>query len=332
MVYSGLRDAGYDYVIVEDGWADYRDANGVIHPNPRFPNMTDLGDYLHRNGLKFGIYTDGGTRTCLGFPGSYGFEAEDAATYASWGVDYVIYDWCYAVSDPKATTEIMHKAILATGRPMVLSVSAPAYDPAGGVGWVAAAGGNLWRFDHDIGWSGNLSTFEGMMGIAKDDSILSQYAGPGHWNHPDYLIVGLIVPGESNQFLGGQPSLSEQKVQISLWAILAAPMIVSSKIEPESLDLLLNREAIAVSQDVGGRQGTMVGQSGAISYWARPLSDGSEALAIVNEGENEGIGRVSGTYRMRDIWAHVDLGLSPATFVIPPHDVLMIRATPVGSR
>ena len=337
MVASGMKDAGYVYVHIDGGWEGQRDANGVLHPLPTFPDMKALGDYIHSKGLKFGLYSGPGPVTCAGAEASYGHEEQDAAMFASWGVDYLKYDLCSyriimqqesggdvtkAEAMMKAAYEKMHQAILKTGRPMVFSMCQ--YGLGEVWTWGPQVGGNMWRTSNDIN-----DTYERMMSIADRQARLARYAGPGHWNDPDFLEVG-----------NGGMNYEEQKSHFSMWALMAAPLMAGNdltKMSEETKNILLNREVIAVNQDALGKAGDRVWQEGPLEVWAKPLSGGDVAVGLVNQTTSpthvtvklEDVG-VSGEAQARDLWEHKDLGAVHGSYtaVVPGHGVVMLRLRP----
>ncbi len=318
IVSSGMRDAGYTYVNIDDTWEGERDANGVLHANEKFPDMKALADYVHSKGLKLGIYSSPGPKTCARFEGSYNHEQQDADLYASWGVDFLKYDLCSfrsvmtqaAPNDKlkqnammRAAYEKMHLAMVKTGRPMVYSLCQ--YGNDAGWEWAAQVGGNLWRTTDDID-----PGFERMSLIGREQAGLSRYAGPGHWNDPDMLEVG-----------NGKLTLDESRTHLGLWAMLAAPLLAGnnlSQLTSAITAILTNREVIAIDQDPLGKQAERIFAEGPVEIWARPLSGGGVALAVFNFGEDEtflrGIhlhlkeaGAADG-WNARDVWAAKDLG------------------------
>ena len=339
MVSSGMRDAGYVYVNIDDTWEGKRDAQGVLHTNEKFPDMKSLAEYVHGKGLKLGIYSSPGRQTCARFEGSYGHEQQDADLYASWGIDYLKYDLCSfreqmeaeAPGDKlkqnemmRAAYERMHRAILKTGRPMVYSLCQ--YGQDSGWQWAAEVGGNLWRTTGDIN-----PTFDRMSLIGREQAGLAKYAGPGHWNDPDMLEVG-----------NGKLSLEENRLHMALWAMLAAPLLAGnnlSQLTPEVLGVLTNKEIVAIDQDALGRQGERIFSEGPVEIWARPLADGSRALAVFNFSDHreflKGISlhlKEAGAgpgWRARDVWAGKDLGAirDDMPMTIPGHGsvVLVLR-------
>ncbi|MBY0279646.1 glycoside hydrolase family 27 protein [Candidatus Binatia bacterium] len=333
LVATGLRDAGYVHVNIDDGWQGTRDASGVLQPNAKFPDMKALADYLHERGLKLGIYTSPGPKSCAGFPGSYGHEEQDAQTYATWGIDYVKYDWCsagliYDDADMPAVYQKMAEALRKTGRPMVYSICQ--YGRADVWRWGAAAGGNLWRTTGDIAdrWP-----VVSAIGFAQDE--LSPFAGPGHWNDPDMLEVGN----------GGMTS-AEYRSHMTLWALLAAPLIAGHDVRrssPETLAILTNRAVIAIDQDPLGRAGKHVARRGALEVWSRPLDGGRTAVALFNRGElpakvettfsELGVPRAADAV---DVWTGNALAVSGDALAadVEPHGVVLavLGAAPPPSR
>lgn len=335
MVDSGMRDAGYAYVVIDDCWQVDRSPEGEIVPDPqRFPSgMEALADYVHDRGLKFGLYTDAGPMTCQGRPGSLGYEEEDARTYARWGVDYVKVDWCHADSlDAPTHYARFRDAFRATGRPMVLSIcewgrSRPWH-------WAPDIG-QLWRTTSDIA-----DRWQSVLWILNANERLYDAAGPGHWNDPDMLEVG-----------NGGMTLEEYRSHFSLWAIMAAPLMAGNDLRSmseETRDILTNAEVIAVDQDSLGIQGRVVLDRGyGVQVWAKPLQDGSVAVALFNQRADSlgayvrwgDVGLGPGPAAVRDLWAHRDLGIHDdsgayedrLTTRIPPHGVVMLRISPSGT-
>ncbi|MGB7189804.1 MAG: glycoside hydrolase family 27 protein [Acidobacteriaceae bacterium] len=334
MVSSGMRDAGYVYINVDDTWEGKRDAQGNIHSNSRFPDMKALADYVHSKGLKFGIYSSPGPKTCGGYEGSYGHERQDANTYASWGVDFLKYDLCSYMDvmklhdpnqDPKKAQAMMedayakmHRALVNTGRPIVYSLCQ--YGVGSVWEWGAKVGGNLWRTTDDI-----RDNYRSMALIGFSQAGLEKYAGPGHWNDPDMLEIG-----------NGGMSADEYRTQMSLWSILAAPLLAGndlSKMDATTQSILMNKEVIAVDQDRLGVQGHRVRPP---QIWEKPLSGGAKAVALFNyvtDDEAEPLTLYlkdvgfSGPVHARDLWAHKDLGVlnGSYTVTVPKGGVVMLR-------
>jgi alpha-galactosidase len=324
IVSSGMKDAGYEYVIIDDGWQGTRDANGVLSPNPNFPDMKALAEYVHSKGLKIGIYSSPGPRTCGGFEGSYGHEEQDANTFAVWGMDYLKYDWCSASriwkdSDMQAAYQKMGQALEKTGRPIAYALCQ--YGRAGVEQWGSQVGANLWRTTFDI-----RDQYDSMAKIGFAQSDLAGFAGPGHWNDPDMLETG-----------NGGMSLDEYKTHFSLWAMIAAPLIAGNDVRgmnPDIKAILLNKEVIAVDQDPLGSGGRRVGNTGDIEIWKKPLASGDTSIAIFNHSNQDlravvywkSIG-LSGNYTVRDLWARADRGKMTDAFSgeVPGHGVVMLR-------
>jgi len=339
MVTSGMKDAGYQYVVIDDCWQVERDATGNIVPDPkRFPSgMKALADYVHSKGLKFGLYSDAGTKTCAGRPGGRGYEFQDARQYAAWGVDYLKYDWCSTTTqDAPSSYALMRAALDATGRPIVFSLC----EWGTAKPWLWGKGvGNLWRTTGDIQdrwegkqeWSpGNCCNY-GMLAILDIQVGLESYAGPGHWNDPDMLEVG-----------NGGMSTDEYRAHFSLWSILAAPLIAGNDIRtmtPEIHDILTNKEVIAVNQDPLGMQGRRVRKDGDLEVWAKPLQDGSRAVILLNRATDAKEITVSWldlgypahlNAAVRDLWQGKELGQAKGTFSakVGPHSVVVVTIKP----
>lgn len=334
MAANGMRDAGYQYITIDDCWQVARDAKGVIvADSARFPGgMKPLADYVHSKGLKFGIYTDAGRFTCQHRPGSYGYEDIDAKTYASWGVDYVKIDWCNAEGiDAPTQYAKLRDALLHSGRPIVFSIC----EWGSNRPWEwAPAVGNLWRTTGDIQdrWNSVLTIV----------TLSSQYwhaAKPGAWNDPDMLEVG-----------NGGMTRDEYRAHFSLWAMMAAPlmagndvrtMLDSTRLAASTRDILLNRDVIAVDQDSLGVQGMVVQDNPPdLQVWAKPLADGSRAVLLFNRASvpsaitaNFGaVGIKTREARIRDLWTHSDTSgvAGRYTATVPSHGVVMLRMWPVG--
>jgi alpha-galactosidase len=330
-VSKGLKDVGYTYVNIDDCWAlPQRNAQGNLVPDPaRFPSgIKALADYVHARGLKFGIYTSAGTKTCntAGFPGGLGHEQQDANLFASWGVDYLKYDNCNNQGvDAVQRYTAMRDALAATGRPIVFSIcewgqSTPKV-------WTWGAGmGNLWRTTGDISdnWSSMISRVH-----TNDD--LAQYAGPGHWNDPDMLEVG-----------NGGMTDTEYRSHFSLWAMMASPLLIGSDIRSAStatLNILRNTDLIAVDQDALGRQATIVSSSSGHVVYAKPLSNGDFAVALLNEGTSaatvstttSAIG-MSGSASLKDLWSKaVRTTTGSISASVPAHGTVVYRVTRTGA-
>ena len=326
MVTSGMRDAGYIYVNIDDTWeGESRDANGNITTNNKFPDMKALADYVHSKGLKLGIYSSPGPNTCAGYEGTYGHEEQDARMFAAWGIDYIKYDWCgarsiYTDEDMPAVYQKMGDALLKTRRPIVYSLCQ--YGRHDVWKWGPEVGGNLWRTTGDISDNWNSMT---RIGFSQND--LAPFAKSGHWNDPDMLEVG-----------NGGMTNDEYKTHMSLWAILAAPLLAGNDIRnmtPETKAILLNREVIAVDQDKAGIQGKRMWQSGEQEIWVRELSAGARAVGIFNRGTESkelairwsDIGVRKNPKRVRDLWEHKEIKMQGPEYrvMVPAHGVVFLR-------
>jgi alpha-galactosidase len=333
MVSSGLKDAGYEYIVIDDCWQVARDENGeIVADKDRFPDgIKYLADYIHSKGLKFGIYSCAGSKTCAGRPGSLGHEYQDARTYARWGVDYLKYDWCNTTTqDSKSSYATMRDALYAAKRPIVFSIcewgTSKPWEWAGEVG-------NLWRTTEDI-----LDRWDAMINIFEKQKDLARYAGPGHWNDPDMLEVG-----------NGSMTTGEYKTHFSLWCMLAAPLMAGNDLRnmsPEINSILTNGEIIALDQDAAGNQGFCMRDNGDYQIWIKKLGNDEKAACLLNiSDENKEVHvdlnvmlRASNNYwssdkydlkdyRVRDLWEHKDLKQANSTFIVklPPHSVIVYR-------
>jgi alpha-galactosidase len=334
MVKSGMKDAGYQYVNIDDCWLKQRDQQGNPVPDPeRFPSgMKALGDYIHSLGLKFGIYSDAGIHTCEGRPGARGYEFQDARQYAAWGVDYLKLDWCStSTQDGPSSYSLMRQALDLSGRPIVLSICEWGTNKPWL--WGERVGGNLWRTTDDIAdrFQNDNKKGGGLLNVLDLQVGLDEYAGPGHWNDPDMLEVG-----------NGGMTNTEYRSHFSLWAILAAPLLAGNDLRsmtPEIHDILTNKEVIAVDQDVLGQEGRRVVKGGDLEVWARPLHDGSRAVVLFNRGASTQTMVVNWkdlgyphhlSAAVRDLWQHKDLGQFTGEFSAPveSHGVVMITVRP----
>ena len=337
IVSTGMRDAGYIYVNIDDTWEGERDSTGVLHSNSKFPDMKALADYVHSKGLKIGIYSSPGPKTCAGFEGSLGHEEQDAQLYASWGIDYLKYDLCsfipavmekQAPNDKPAQMRLMvaaydkmSKALKATGRPIVLSLCQYGWDSVWE--WAPALGGNLWRTTGDIE-----PKWDRIYDLLEQQSGLAGYAGPGHWNDPDMLEVG-----------NGKLSLAENRSHFSMWTMLAAPLLAGNDLphmKPEIKAILTNRDVIAIDQDPLGHQARHVYSIGEVEVWTRELKDGAIAIAILNAGSdvysthpfrlNLAKLRLHGTQTAKDLWSGKVIQLTEnQPLELGSHDILLVR-------
>ena len=333
MASNGMKAAGYDYVVVDDCWHGARDKDGFITADAqRFPSgIKALADYVHAKGLKFGIYSDAGRKTCGGRPGSQGHEYQDALTYARWGVDYLKYDWCNTgTRNAEEAYALMADALRASGRSVLLSICEWGNNRPWEWGKKI---GNMWRTTGDITdkWEGKYNYSWGVMSIVDMNEPLWPHAGPGHWNDPDMLEVG-----------NGGLTDTEYRTHFSLWAMMAAPLIAGNDIaamDDATRAILLNRDVIAVDQDRLGIQGRRVWKDGDREVWVKPLSGGARAVLLVNRGaatadvaatwEQLGLPDRLGA-KVRDLWAHRDLGTRRGTIQasVPSHGAAMFRVQP----
>ncbi|MFC2137911.1 glycoside hydrolase family 27 protein [Bacteroidota bacterium] len=337
IVNRGMKDAGYEYVVVDDCWeALSRDNNGNLIPDPeKFPSgMKTLGDYIHSKGLKFGIHNCAGNTTCNGYPGGRGYEYQDAKTYASWGVDYLKYDWCdHGSANSKETYKTMSDALFAAGRPIVFSLC----EWGDTKPWLWAKDiGHLWRTTGDItdcfdcqetyslGWETILRMQEG----------LEKYAGPDHWNDPDMLEVG-------NEGL----TYEESKAHFSMWCMLASPLMAGNDLRtmtPEILDILTNKEVIAINQDPLGKQGYRYMNHPGKQIYIKELEDGDFAVCFFNNSDREVPLKINwehfnfilngNDFQVRNLWKKEDLGNTKNNHfndVILVHGVILLRLSKI---
>ena len=337
MVQTGMKDAGYIYINIDDTWEGERDADGVLHTNSKFPDMKALADYVHSKGLKIGIYSGPGTKTCAGYAASLDHEAQDAQLYASWGIDYLKYDLCsfrrdvMAAKAPNDKAEQMRlmisaydkmgKALKAAGRPIVYSLCQYGWDAPWE--WAPALGGNLWRTTGDV-----QANWVSIYNIINQQAGLAKYAGPGHWNDPDMLEVG-----------NGKLTLAENRSHFSMWAMLAAPLLAGNDLpnmKPEIKAILTNKDVIAIDQDKLGHQATHAYSDGEVDVWSRRLSGGAMAVAVLNAGADRVASHpfhlslaalgLHGPQKARDLWTGRDVTLTDKMPVeLDSHDILLVR-------
>jgi alpha-galactosidase len=334
MVNSGMKDAGYQYVVIDDCWQVARDALGnIIADSKTFPSgIKALADYIHSKGLKFGIYSDAGTKTCQGRPGSWGYEFQDARQYAAWGVDYLKYDWCNnGGQNSEAAYSRMRDALRECGRPIVFSICE--WGSTKPWQWAPSIG-NLWRTTGDITDRWDNPKPDDGLGVVQILDLqvgLESASGPGHWNDPDMLEVG-----------NGGMTLVENQAHFSLWCLLNAPLMAGNDLRtmaPEIRDILTNRDVIAVNQDPLGIQGRKVRDDGDYEVWAKPLADGSRAVILLNRSAAEAkislvwteIGYPNKTQaEVRDLWKKANLGKYTGGFsaAVPSHGAVMVIVKP----
>ncbi|PTX18049.1 alpha-galactosidase [Pontibacter mucosus] len=326
MVASGMVEAGYNYIFIDDGWQGGRDnRNNIIADPKKFPSgIKALAEYVHSKGMKLGIYSDAAQLTCAGYTGSLGFEEQDAKTFASWDIDYLKYDYCFAPKDSATAVERytkMSQALRKSGRDIVFGICE--WGQRKPWHWAAEAGGQLWRTTYDVRdkWK-NLScdeNAEGIIDILDINAELHEYAGPGRWNDADMLVVGLYgKPGPSGDMGGVGMNDTEYQSQMSLWSIMASPLIATNDIRnmnEATKRILLNKEVIAVNQDALGKQAERKVHDGTWDVFVKPLQNGEVAVAILNRGDAAKSYSIDwaklglkGKYEVRDLWAHKTVG------------------------
>lgn len=340
---SGLKDAGYVYLNIDDTWHGTRDENGFITADSKkFPKgMKELGDYIHSKGLKFGIYSDAGCQTCGGYPGSLGHEYQDAMTYAKWGVDYLKYDWCNTTNiDPKGAYTLMRDALRSAGRPILFSLC----EWGNSKPWEwAKETGHMWRTTGDICNGFNVMLDfggfkqHGVLSILDLNEPLREYAGPGHWNDPDMLEVGNGM------------SFNQDKAHFSLWCMMAAPLILGNDIRnmsDETKSIILNKDVIAIDQDPLGVQGLRFKVENGVEYWFKPLENGDWAMCVFNRNtlpteinlnwsnfdfydqfSKKKTELASHIYSVKNLWSGKMEGKTDKSkkYILPGEDVMMYR-------
>jgi alpha-galactosidase len=363
MVESGLVNHGWTYINIDDCWeikpdatdpqlkGELRDKDGMINTNKRFPDMKALGDYVHGKGLKLGIYSGPGPLTCAGFTASYRYELNDAQKYAAWGIDYLKYDWCSydkiakdrSLSELKKPYAVMRAALDKVPRDIVFSLCQ--YGMGNVWEWGDEVGGNCWRTTGDI-----TDTWSSMSGIGFNQTGHEKYAGPGNWNDPDMLVVGLV--GWGPQLHPTNLTPDEQYTHISLWSLLCSPLLIGcdlGRLDNFTLNLLTNDEVIEINQDPLGKQAGRLSQEGGKQIWVKEMEDGSKAVGLFYVGEDRrtpeeyfrwdakqskakivlkgsDIG-ITGKFKVRDVWRQKDLGVFDQKYVadVPYHGVVLLR-------
>ncbi len=336
MVRSGLASHGFQYINIDDTWEAKRDGNGEILTNEKFGDMKALADYVHSKGLKLGIYSSPGPQTCARFEGSYQHEEQDARTYAKWGVDYLKYDWCSYSQIAKDTSlpelqkpyNVMRAALDMIDRDICFSLCQ--YGNGKVWEWGANTGGNAWRTTGDI-----TDTWISLSGIGFSESGHEKYAGPGHWNDPDMLVVGRVGWGPNVHPSRLTPN--EQITHITLWSLVSSPLLIGcdmSEMDPFTIDVLSNDEVLAVNQDSLGKTASRRSQDGRIEVWSRPLWDGTVAVGLFNRGLHAAkvtakwtdLG-LQGAQPVRDLWQQKDLGAFKDSFAatVPQHGAVLVK-------
>ena len=336
MVSSGLIQHGWTYINIDDCWEAARDEQGNILSNKKFPNMKGLTDYVHSQGLRIGLYSSPGPKTCAGYTASYQHEVSDAKRYGEWGFDYLKYDWCsYGGIAPRPDHaallkpyQVMRDALNQVPRDIVFSLCQ--YGMGNVWEWGAEVGGNCWRTTGDI-----TDTWSSMSGIGFNQAGHEKFAGPSHWNDPDMLVVGYV--GWSAKVRPTKLTPNEQYTHISLWCLLCSPLLIGcdmTKLDEFTLGLLTNDEVIDVSQDPLGRQAGRIAKTGQTEVWAKDMEDGSKIVGLFNRGEDltpvtvkfSDLG-LSGQHGVRDLWRQADLPAATDQFQasVGRHGVVLIK-------
>jgi len=333
MISSGMHDAGYEYIVIDDCWQVDRDENGnIVVDKDRFPSgIKALADYIHAKGLKFGIYSCAGSKTCAGRPGGRGHEFQDALTYAKWGVDYLKYDWCNTTTqEAKSSYATMRDGLFAAKRPIVFSLCE--WGTAKPWEWAKEVG-HLWRTTGDI-----VDRWDSMIDILDKNRELAKYAGPGGWNDPDMLEVG-----------NGGMTTEEYRTHFSLWCMMAAPLMAGNDLgnmAPETKEILTNSELIALDQDKLGKQGFCYRDNGDYEIWIKKLDGKGKAALLLNRGDEEKTVQVDFNvllranddywsnepyklvdYKVRDLWLHKEVAMEKPVIniTLPPHTVKVFK-------
>ncbi len=327
MVASGLAAHGFQYINIDDTWEGSRDARGELSANKKFGDMKALADYIHAKGLKLGVYSSPGPKTCAGFEGSFGHEEQDAKTYGKWGVDYLKYDWCSCQSkDKRAPYALMGAALDKSSRDIIYSLCQYGEDDVWT--WGSKVNGNSWRTTGDI-----QDTWSSVANIGFAQSGHEKFAGPGHWNDPDMLVVGRVGWGNPHP---SRLTPAEQVTHITLWSLLSAPLLTGcdlSQLDPFTIALLTNDEVLAVDQDPLGKPAGRKMKSGSIEIWARPLVDSTTAVGLFNRGSGPTEITVNwsdlglhGPLAVRDLWQQRDIGVFKSfTVTVPRHAAVLLK-------
>ncbi len=354
MVASGLNEVGFSYIVIDDFWHGGRDSKGMLFPDAkRFPSgMKAVADYVHGKGLKFGIYSDAGTKTCGSMPGSFGYEENDARLFAEWGVDFLKYDYCFSPDYASLNNDFMMaiarylrmgNALKATGRPIVFSICE--WGPRSPWLWGKMVGGHMWRTSYDVAdfWDKPRNEMSpiGILTSLDVASDLGRFAGPGGWNDPDMLVVGLSNTG---YIKGGGCNDIEYRTQMSMWCMLAAPLMVGCDVRnmnEATKTVLLNKDIIEIDQDTLGKQGFRVMRHDGLEAWKKPLTGNRVAVALLNRNSTGTSAAVSWKaleldpqtkFTVHDVWKHASLGQSngPLTADLKPHESQVFVLSPVA--
>ncbi|MGI4788987.1 MAG: NPCBM/NEW2 domain-containing protein [Janthinobacterium lividum] len=337
MIAAGLARHGFQYINIDDTWEADRDAQGVIQTNAKFPDMAALAAYIHSKGLKVGIYSSPGPKTCGGYTASYQHEAQDAATYAKWGMDYLKYDWCsydevvhgdHSLPVLQKPYDVMGTALAAQPRDIVFSLCQ--YGDGDVWKWGASTGGNCWRTTGDIE-----DNWGSLHGIYESQAGHEVYAGPGHWNDPDMLMVGIVGKGNVHPT---HLTPNEQVLHISMWCLLSSPLLIGcdmTKLDPLTLTLLTNDEALDINQDpLGKPAGRIFSDGSGGEVWARPLFDGTHAVGLINADIAPRVITVhwstlglTGPQPVRDLWLHKNVGTPSGSYsvAVPAHGAVLLK-------
>jgi alpha-galactosidase len=335
MISSGLAAHGFQYVNIDDTWEGNRDASGEILTNKKFPDMKATADYVHSKGLKIGIYSSPGPKTCAGFEASYQHEVQDANTYAKWGIDYLKHDWCSygSIAKDNSLAElqkpyfVMRDALYNSGRDIVYSLCQ--YGMGDVWKWGAEVGGNCWRTTGDIN-----DSWGSLRGIYKSQAGHEKYAGPGHWNDPDMLVVGAVGWGNPHP---SHLTPNEQVLHISMWCLLSSPLLIGcdmSKMDQFTIALLSNDEALDINQDPLGKPAGLTSEKEGLEVWSRKLYDGTYAVGLVNStvqaakisADWSAIG-IKGSQPVRDLWLHKNVGNFTGSYSVevPAHGCVLLK-------
>jgi alpha-galactosidase len=334
MVATGMKAAGYEYICIDDLWQGGRDRAGNLYPDPkRFPSgIKAVADYVHSKGLKLGIYSDAAEKTCGEQPGSLGYEERDAAAFASWGTDYLKCDYCFAPEDPETSIARygkMAQALRKTGRPIVFAVCE--WGPREPWTWAPRIGAQLWRTTWDIRdiWDGEYNDNNlGITNIIDRQADLADYAGPGHWNDPDMLVIGLYGKGMYTSPKGWpSPNDVEYRSQMSLWCLMASPLHATCdlrKMNDATKSILTHPGVIGINQDPLGKQARRAIKDRHIEIWKKPMANGRVALGLLNRGPQTEEVRLKWTdialqssWSVQDVWAGTEMGRVRDSIALP---------------
>jgi alpha-galactosidase len=333
---TGLANHGFQYINIDDTWEGVRDSSGNIHSNPKFPDMAGLTAYIHSKGLKAGLYSSPGPLTCAGYTASYQHEDQDAATYAGWGFDYLKYDWCsydhiakdHSLAELQKPYSVMRASLDKVTRDIVFSFCQ--YGMGDVWTWGQQVGGNCWRTHGDI-----FDTWSSLHDIIEKENGHQIYSRPGAWNDPDMLMVGIVGFGNTHP---SRLTPNEQILHISMWCMFSAPLLIGcdlTRIDPFTLALLSNDEALDIDQDPLAKPAGRISQvPGGGEIWARPLSDGSTAVALVNmapvsqiiTADWSSLG-LKGSKSVHDVWLHTTSVVTDGKYTVevPPHGVVLVK-------